>query len=144
MNKISYLAGLVDGDGNIYLAWKPKSKRFRPALRILINSEPKLTKFLTELGFRNYNHKNALVFILEDKKALEMIERILPYLKVRDNRAKLILKCKYLLPKKGKRYKLEEVKKLADIKEELHKLATRKTPLIWTKEKIIKLFVGET
>lgn len=145
MNDYRYLAGLVDGDGNIDLEWKSKQKVFRPKLVIFMNVNSDMRKLLTNFGFKHYKttRQTAEIFIQECSFAVNTIRELLPFLVLKKRRAELVLQAWDIMPKRGGQhvYTKDIVLRLVDIKEEIRSLAIRKKPVINTREKIINSFV---
>lgn len=152
MSEIEYLAGLIDGDGNIQLSFHDKSKhnrhpRFRPRLKLMLNGSNELEEFLVKMGFIKYKQesKKAGIYTMEDKKAVNLIKKIIPHLKIKRRRAELVVKAYENMPGYNMPYTKEIVLKNCEMLEEIHDLAVRKRPIKWTTEKILNSFgFGDT
>jgi len=136
-----YLAGLIDGDGNIGLNWSPTGKNFRARIRIVMQVNKELRESLIKKGFKKFRTKTkAEVFIIRGADAINLLKKLKSYLILKRRRAKLLIKAYQMMPKKGGRYTEKIVDELTDIKDELHKLVTRPNKIKWTKKKIMNSY----
>jgi hypothetical protein len=109
----AYVAGLIDGEGTITLSHNNKGDAYRTPVVSMTST----TKELVELLHREYGgsvrfhrtyrarHSDSFIWSVRHNRALKMLERIAPYLRVPEKvtRANLIL-CRYKLvtPRNGK------------------------------------------
>jgi hypothetical protein len=137
-----YLAGLTDGDGNIYVTWKAGDHQFRIHIRFIMSTNDELKQILIAEGFNLYNYKgkSQYYFIVSGGKAIEIIKKLLPFLILKKERAELALKIWHLMPKIGHPYNKQIVNRIVDLLEEMRKYATRKSEIKWTREKILECF----
>ena len=116
----AYIAGFLDGDGSIHVRLKPNSTyRYRfqisPAI-VFYQSEKEINhlKWLNRTIGRGYIRKRndgIAEYILGDIKSIrEMIKNLLPYLKLKQRQAKLMLE---ILERKEKIKKAKDFLELA-------------------------------
>lgn len=94
--QIAYIAGLFDGDGSICIAiWIQKNPRFSPVyyLKIDIGSvEESIISWLKEnLGGHSCFNKVCFIWEIKRKGAEKILQRILPYLRIKNSQAELAL-----------------------------------------------------
>lgn len=106
----AYLAGFIDGEGCIHI--KRRSKTNAPALVLSVSNTNKLVILWLCKLFNHTFHKrrlkngtkDAYVFVVTGKKAGYILEQLLPYFKIKKDRAKLAIKFSKRI--KGTGYKL--------------------------------------
>ena len=97
----AYIAGFLDGDGSIYVRLKPNSSyrfyfQIAPAI-VFYQSQKEMShlEWLQKMIGRGYlrKRKDGIVeYILGDTESMkELIKNILPYLKLKQRQAKLML-----------------------------------------------------
>jgi len=99
-----YVAGFLDGDGSIVatVEHRPERRRFPYRVRLKINFTQhnrhydfllKLQQFLGGIGsIRNISSHNLAELVIQDRKQVKgILERLLPYLVLKERQAKLIL-----------------------------------------------------
>lgn len=101
--KLAYIASFVDGDGCIGLSQRQNKNRYYPYLRIA-NTNIKILKYIQKFyGFGSIqtanttyrttpNCKQCYYYQTVNQKATKIISSILPYLVLKQNQAKLIVK----------------------------------------------------
>jgi hypothetical protein len=133
----SYLAGLIDGDGCLFIRIemdksRPRSLGITPELNIALHIDScwLLDQIREEFGGNiNYQRKDARKWSITKRKELRLIiKKLIPYLRLKRNHAKLILKAMDIMDKtKPPRPRpIEEILELAEIKEELHRISSHK------------------
>ena len=100
--KKAYIAGFLDGDGSIHVRIKPNSTyrfNFQISPSLVFYQSKKEKKFLFWLkklinrGYLRERNDGIVEYILGDAKSIiDLIEEILPYLKLKRKQAKLMLK----------------------------------------------------
>ena len=102
---IEYLAGLVDGEGCLdFSSYKYKDKRYKyPMLRIgLVEKDSKVLKLINKqyggsLNFRKFrpdrpNNQPMVLWVVCGKNCFYLITKLIPYLIVKRDKAKYIVK----------------------------------------------------
>jgi hypothetical protein len=116
----AYIAGFLDGDGSIYVKIKPNSTyryRFQISPAIVFYQSEKEKKYLGWLrktigrGYLRERNDGVVEYIIGDVKSLRMlINRLMPYLRLKQKQAKLMLE---VLDKKERVRNPKEFLKLA-------------------------------
>ncbi len=133
-----YTAGIIDGEGNIGLNHRNNKNQIRPVLAVA-NTDKRLMDWLQTIwGGQAYPHDNKRVCLngkplyqwrFVDANAIEMIKLIKPYLKLKKDRADLVLHFWDLHEQygvhRGIRPPMEYYEKTNDIWENLRKLNLR-------------------
>ena len=98
----AYIGGFLDGDGSIYVRLKPNSDykfKFQISPSVVFYQSEKEKKFLFWLkrtinrGYIRDRSDGVIEYILGDTKSIEeLLNEILPYLKLKKKQAKLMLK----------------------------------------------------
>jgi intein-encoded DNA endonuclease-like protein len=119
--KKAYIAGFLDGDGSIYVKLKPNSTyRYRfqvsPAIVFYQSKKEKhhlqWLKKVTGKGYLRERNDGIVEYIIGDVKSLkELIRNLLPYLRLKQKQAKLMLE---ILREKEKVKTSREFLKLAE------------------------------
>ncbi len=105
----AYIAGFLDGDGSVHVRLKPNSTyrfHFQISPSVVFYQSKKEKEFLNWLkktinrGYIRERKDGIVEYILGDVKSIEdLLKEILPYLKLKEKQAKLMLKV--LLLKKN-------------------------------------------
>jgi hypothetical protein len=147
MKDYRYLAGLTDADGSISLTFEGNTRRFYARLYFMMHMSSELESFLQSMGLKKEGSGKgkAIRYSIRNQKAADLIEKILPYLKLKKNRARLVLQTHAILPKRYGTFTEENVKKIIELHEQIREMSCRKTKRVWTKEKIYEAFgLGHT
>ena len=98
----AYIAGFLDGDGSIYIRLKPNLTyrfNFQISPSVIFYQSKKEKEFLNWLkkiinrGYIRERKDGIVEYILGDVKSIEyLLKEILPYLKLKEKQAKLMLK----------------------------------------------------
>ncbi|MDI6591796.1 MAG: LAGLIDADG family homing endonuclease [Patescibacteria group bacterium] len=99
--KLAYIAGFLDGDGSIYVKLKPNSTyRYRfqvsPAIVFFQSQKEKdhlewLRKIIRK-GYLRQRNDGVVEYIIGDMKSIkELLQNLLPYLKLKKIQAQLML-----------------------------------------------------
>ena len=101
MISIEYLAGLVDGEGHIRLTTSNKGKyrKLYPRLQVTNTYKPIIEELQVQYGggIRHSVHKNKphwkdkYDWVLDGDKARNMLEELIPYLKIKRRNAMDVL-----------------------------------------------------
>lgn len=97
-NELSYIAGIVDGEGYIGLIGvnSKYNREFRLRLTVDIsNKNSELMRWLSQkLNYRHRQHttNKAFIFRLTGKKAISLLEKIYPYLIIKKKQANLAMR----------------------------------------------------
>lgn len=108
--KLSYFAGLIDGEGCIRIAKSTYGLRkrkdvfcptYHERLQIRMTDEAAIKSLVKFFGGTYYKersytkiNKPLYVFNVNDKKAFEIIKEVYPYLKIKTKQSKLIFKLR--------------------------------------------------
>lgn len=101
-NKIAYLAGLIDGEGNIAVIRRELSRRENYNVRVSLynNSIPLITWILKEFGGtkttrsrRNPRHATSYIISWNHAQAAKLLRAVKPFLIVKAKQAKLALQA---------------------------------------------------
>ena len=121
----AYIAGFLDGDGSIHVRLKPNSTyrfNFQISPSVIFYQSRKEKEFLNWLkkiinrGYIRERKDGMVEYVLGDVKSIEdLLKKILPYLKLKEKQAKLMLKV--LLLKKN----IKEAKDFLKLAEEVDK-----------------------
>jgi hypothetical protein len=109
----AYVAGLIDGEGTITLSHNNRGDAYRTPVVSMTSTTRELVDLIhDEYGgsvrfHRTYHvrHSNSFIWSVRHDRALKMLERISPYLRVPEkvSRANLILaRYKAVTPRNGK------------------------------------------
>lgn len=109
----AYTAGLVDGEGTVTLTRKYGRSPYRIPTVSITSTSRELLDFLIEeygglicnISKSKQHHKRCWIWAVRCDRALEMLDRILPYMKERDKiaRAQFLLEhYKSVTPRNGK------------------------------------------
>jgi len=100
---LAYLAGLFDAEGSIsviastYKTQKGKMPRFDLSVSI-VNTDKKVLQWILSLGFGGLitemqrpkeNHKQCYHYLVRDNAALNFLKALLPYLRIKEEQARL-------------------------------------------------------
>ena len=140
-NDAIYLAGLIDGEGNIDIAishQKRKNKNYiyyRPRLRIRMSSSilkdlwDVFGGYLYQFAPRRPQHQYNYLWVIADINLLyEIITKVRPYLRVKHKQAQLILEA----------LRTKTPQKLEKLKKEISRLNNKKLgpdPMFYPEEK---------
>ena len=98
----SYIAGFLDGDGSIYVKLKPNSTyrfRFQISPAVVFYQSERESKYLQWLqrkigrGYLRRRKDGVIEFMVGDIRSIkEIIQTLLPYLKLKQKQARLMLR----------------------------------------------------
>ncbi|PIR21429.1 MAG: hypothetical protein COV45_01390 [Deltaproteobacteria bacterium CG11_big_fil_rev_8_21_14_0_20_47_16] len=104
---LAYIAGIIDGEGTITLSRHHSNQTPSPEISVA-DTSLRLLQHLKKV-YKNH-HTPSYVWTLRSNSALALMESILPWLLIKDKRAKLILRdYKRLTPRNG-RYTTKQLK----------------------------------
>ena len=93
----AYLAGIIDGEGSIWIERPPRGTTF-VLLLVVANTDPRLMVWLAPLGGsvteRHQNkptHKPGMLWRISGKRAVGIIREIYPFLKLKKEQATIAL-----------------------------------------------------
>jgi hypothetical protein len=152
----AYLAGLIDGEGcfdlGIHLrTQKYKDREYRamgcsPRLYIALKSHP-INREVMEWLSKTFNipiHENQGKFLVQftGKLLEEVLQEVLPYLKIKGEEAKILLEALKVIKEKEGYWTLETAKKFAKLQDRLFAIRLRNGGHLrkWTGEKIVSTF----
>lgn len=102
----AYIAGFLDGDGSIHVRLKPNSTyrfSFQISPSVVFYQSKKEKAFLSWLkgiidkGYIRERKDGIIEYILGDVKSIEnLLKELIPYLKLKEKQAKLMLKVLHL------------------------------------------------
>lgn len=131
----AYLAGLIDGEGSIYVM-KHKEKTYYPAISIMMTHQPVMTWVAGKLGLlvadvprkpKNWRHSVRL----HGKRAVALCRRMLPYLIVKRKQAELVQEFPFEQragkPRNGRELEPWVVQKRAKLRDDVNALNKRGT-----------------
>lgn len=123
----SYLAGLIDGEGYVFINYNKKTNNYVSGIYIK-NTDKKMLEFVVKhLGGKikslkadKPNHKDSYVWWCFGRKAYALLEKTMPYLITKCEQAKLLGmfvktfedKQTYTLPKNVHDYRMELIEKI--------------------------------
>jgi len=100
--ELAYIAGLVDGEGSIHATRKEKKGTYYPFLCITMTHKPVIEWLATKVANRAYycavpkehqeRRKPAYSFRLQGRRAQLLCKRIMPFLRVKAEHAKVLLR----------------------------------------------------
>jgi sortase (surface protein transpeptidase) len=100
---VAYIAGILDGEGSIYISRDSRNGSFYGCVQLGMTDNivvPWLTKVLNykynKVNRNPDNHKDCNVFRIQGKQAVALLIRCLPYLKLKNNQAMIILELVFL------------------------------------------------
>lgn len=152
----AYLAGLIDGEGCLDLGIhlrtdKYKGREYRamgcsPSLYIVLKHHP-INRGVMEWLSKTFNipiHENQGRFSVKFTGEVleEVLQGVLPYLKIKAEEAKILLEALKINKEKGGYWTLETAEKFAELQDRLFaiRLKNRGHLRKWTGEKIISTF----
>lgn len=131
--ELAYIAGIVDGEGTITLTCYHGNQMPSPEISVA-NNNLQLLQWLkkTVAGGviihkkkRKEHHNNSYAWTLRNNAALALMKATLPWLLIKNQRAKLILKdYKRLTPRNG-RYTKEQLEQKMLLAKKVHLLNAR-------------------
>lgn len=131
--ELAYIAGIIDGEGTITLIRHHSNQTPSPEISVA-NTNLRLLQHLKKVvgsgvivKKKTYqkHHTPSYVWTLRSNAALVLMKSILPWLLIKDERAKLILKdYKRLTPRNG-RYTKKQLEQKIALTKEVHSLNSR-------------------
>jgi len=149
----AYLAGLIDGDGTISfeVTYHRRNKKFNfyPQLKIALTKSQKwlLEELSKHYGGSVYTKKQFAEWYITNRKVIKkLLEKLIPYLKLKKENAQIVLEgIKILedaLDNRFPRYLLkEDIEKLMDVVERLRNKTKehQNKKIKWTKETVLEI-----
>jgi len=107
--KIAYIAGLFDGEGDVAIQKYKSTKNNRYYLRLYLritNTNIECLNFVKKTlkygwvgylskGIKNKKHKKCYCFRVSNKKAEQLLKTLRPYLIIKREKAKMLLRTKH-------------------------------------------------
>lgn len=131
--ELAYIAGIIDGEGTITLMRHHSNQTPSPEISVA-NTSFRLLQWLKKTvgagviikkKIYQSHHTPSYVWTLRSNAALTLMQAALPWLMIKDRRAKLILKdYKRLTPRNGKYTKKQLAQKMA-LAKRVHSLNAR-------------------
>lgn len=130
----AYIAGIVDGEGTVSLVRHHGTERRRPVVSVA-NTEYDLLAYLkarigagriTSKCVAKDHHTPSFVFVIYSRQALDLLQRILPYLRTyKRARAELLLRRYVLATPRNGRYTPELIEARAALERDFFAIPSR-------------------
>jgi len=109
VNKLSYLAGIIDGEGTIGIYHNRKSGEYQARFYI-VNTDKRLIDWIVEnfggsvysrINPKHKNWKRKYEWCLTGKRIDKIIEGLIPFLLIKKDKAKIVLQLRKSITKIG-------------------------------------------